>query len=188
MKYISNNIEFYGVSTTDKQRPNNILVTDATGKRKCFVTARYNYTDQAVIILEDGHNFKPSDHDMPLVANAIEALQRIYGPGLPVYNNLERAGHLKPYVPPASIAHGPIDGCRAVYGDKFPFYAGLITTHEAAAILGVTVRRVQALIKSGKLPAERHGRDWMILREDAEKHQPERGGRPKRADAPADQD
>lgn len=184
MRYTSNGIEFYGVPVNDSQRPDNILVTDASGKRKCFVTARYKYTDKAEIILEDGHNFKPSDCDGPLITTAIEALQLVYGPGLPVHNNLERAGHLAPYTPPPSFAHGPIAGCLAVYGEEFAQRIGLITTREASTIIGVTIRRVQALIKSGKLPAERIGRDWMIRRADAEKHQPERGGRPKREAGP----
>lgn len=38
----------------------------------------------------------------------------------------------------------------------------LITTAQAAAYLGVTVRRVQALIKARRLPAEKVGRDWLI--------------------------
>jgi len=37
-----------------------------------------------------------------------------------------------------------------------------ITTKEAALELGITPRRVQALIKSGRLPAEKIGRDWII--------------------------
>lgn len=38
----------------------------------------------------------------------------------------------------------------------------LITTAQAAGQLGVSVRRVQALIKARRLPAERIGRDWLI--------------------------
>lgn len=41
----------------------------------------------------------------------------------------------------------------------------MLTTHEAAALLGVSVRRVQALIAAGKLVAERRGRDWFIDRD-----------------------
>lgn len=37
-----------------------------------------------------------------------------------------------------------------------------MTTSEAAKKLGVSVRRVQALIASGKLPAIKIGRDWHI--------------------------
>ena len=38
----------------------------------------------------------------------------------------------------------------------------LIPVSKAAALLGVTPRRVQALITSGKLPAQRIGRDYLI--------------------------
>jgi excisionase family DNA binding protein len=38
----------------------------------------------------------------------------------------------------------------------------MLTTKTAAERLGVTTRRVQALIASGRLPAERIGRDWLI--------------------------
>jgi len=38
----------------------------------------------------------------------------------------------------------------------------LLTTTQAAAELGITVRRVQALIKAGKLVAVKTGRDWLI--------------------------
>jgi excisionase family DNA binding protein len=37
-----------------------------------------------------------------------------------------------------------------------------ITTTAAAARLGVTPRRVRALIDDGRLPATRIGRDWLI--------------------------
>lgn len=38
----------------------------------------------------------------------------------------------------------------------------LITTAEAARQLGVSVRRVQALIKARRLTAEKIGRDWLV--------------------------
>lgn len=38
----------------------------------------------------------------------------------------------------------------------------MLTTTQAAAELGITVRRVQALIKAGKLVAVKTGRDWLI--------------------------
>ncbi len=41
-----------------------------------------------------------------------------------------------------------------------------LTTTEAADLLGVIPRRVRALIESGKLPAERMGRDWAIKPKD----------------------
>ena len=43
-----------------------------------------------------------------------------------------------------------------------------LTTAEAAAKLGKTLRHVQWLIKEGKLPAERVGRDYFIREEDLE--------------------
>lgn len=45
----------------------------------------------------------------------------------------------------------------------------LLTTHEVAARLSVTVRRVQALIASRRLPAEKHGRDWQIRPDDVDR-------------------
>ena len=38
----------------------------------------------------------------------------------------------------------------------------MLTTAAAARALGVTPRRVRALIKSGALPATKHGRDWIV--------------------------
>jgi len=39
-----------------------------------------------------------------------------------------------------------------------------MTTTEAAEILGVSQARVRQLILAGRLPAIKHGRDWMIKR------------------------
>ncbi|MEJ7871977.1 MAG: helix-turn-helix domain-containing protein [Rubrobacteraceae bacterium] len=44
-----------------------------------------------------------------------------------------------------------------------------LTTAEAAQLLGVMPRRVRALIESGKLPAERIGRDWAIKPKDLDR-------------------
>lgn len=44
--------------------------------------------------------------------------------------------------------------------------AKLLSTDEAAAHLGVSRRQVQTLIKQGKLPAEKQGRDWFIRASD----------------------
>jgi excisionase family DNA binding protein len=44
-----------------------------------------------------------------------------------------------------------------------------ITTKEAAKELGVTVRRVQALIRAGRLSAQKMGRDWIIRMVDLDK-------------------
>ena len=54
----------------------------------------------------------------------------------------------------------------------------LITTKEAAKELGVTMRRVQALIKAGKLPAQKMGRDWIIRMADLDKVRVRKPGRP----------
>ena len=54
-----------------------------------------------------------------------------------------------------------------------------LTTQQVAAILGITPRRVRALIKAGRLPAEKHGRDWAIKPEDLELVKVRKPGRPK---------
>jgi excisionase family DNA binding protein len=54
----------------------------------------------------------------------------------------------------------------------------LITTKEAAKELGVTMRRVQALIKAGRLPAQKMGRDWIIRMVDLDKVRVRKPGRP----------
>jgi excisionase family DNA binding protein len=43
---------------------------------------------------------------------------------------------------------------------------GLVGTKEAAGRLGVSVRRVQAMIKQGILPATKLARDWFIHESD----------------------
>lgn len=55
-----------------------------------------------------------------------------------------------------------------------------MTTKEAAALLGISPRRVQALIKSGRLPAKRIGRDWHIKPKDVDALQHRPTGRPKK--------
>jgi excisionase family DNA binding protein len=56
----------------------------------------------------------------------------------------------------------------------------LLTTKEAANKLGITSVRVNQLIKAGILPAEKHGRDYLIQESDVEKakDRPDRRGRP----------
>jgi excisionase family DNA binding protein len=56
-----------------------------------------------------------------------------------------------------------------------------VLTSEAAEVLGVSRRRVQALITSGQLPAQKVGRDWLIARADLETfaQQPRPVGYPK---------
>jgi excisionase family DNA binding protein len=44
-----------------------------------------------------------------------------------------------------------------------------LTTAEAAAILGLTRRRVLALIRAGLLKAEKPGRDWVVDRDSVER-------------------
>lgn len=43
-----------------------------------------------------------------------------------------------------------------------------LTTTEAAEKLGVGLRQVQSLIKQGRLPAVKRGRDWFIDENDLE--------------------
>lgn len=59
----------------------------------------------------------------------------------------------------------------------------LLTTKEAALILGVTYIRINQLIKSGELVAEKKGRDYLIKSVDLKvlKKKPERRGRPRSA-------
>ena len=57
-----------------------------------------------------------------------------------------------------------------------------ITTTEAADRLNVTMRRVQALIRQGKLRATKFGRDWQIdpLSVDELILEPREAGRPRK--------
>jgi excisionase family DNA binding protein len=57
--------------------------------------------------------------------------------------------------------------------------ATLLTTKQAAEKLGVNDRRVTALIRAGRLPAQKVGRDWLINPKDLAKVQDRRPGRPK---------
>jgi excisionase family DNA binding protein len=43
-----------------------------------------------------------------------------------------------------------------------------LTTQQAGKVLGVTSQRVLALIREGRLPATKVGRDWLIARQDLE--------------------
>ena len=56
----------------------------------------------------------------------------------------------------------------------------LIPVSKAAALLNVTPRRVQALITSGKLRAQRIGRDYLIDPGDLEILERRPSGRPKK--------
>lgn len=62
----------------------------------------------------------------------------------------------------------------------------LLTTKEVAGRLGVSVRRVHALIQAERLPAEKFGRDYMIKEEDLKLVQDRKPGRPPKAKAKID--
>jgi len=49
--------------------------------------------------------------------------------------------------------------------------SGLVTTGEAASLLGYTVQHTRLLIRRGELPAQKLGRDWIIARESVEEYQ-----------------
>ncbi|HST51595.1 MAG TPA: helix-turn-helix domain-containing protein [Pyrinomonadaceae bacterium] len=55
-----------------------------------------------------------------------------------------------------------------------------LTTKEAAKKLGVKVRMVQLLIQSGRLPAQKFGRDYMIKESDLKLVENRKVGRPKK--------
>lgn len=55
----------------------------------------------------------------------------------------------------------------------------MITTREAATRLGVSLRRVQALVATGQLPATKMGRDWLIEEADLERVGERPAGYPK---------
>jgi excisionase family DNA binding protein len=56
----------------------------------------------------------------------------------------------------------------------------MLTTTQAAARLGISQRRVTALIKAGRLPATKFGRDWTIKESDLLKVKERKQGRPKK--------
>jgi excisionase family DNA binding protein len=62
-----------------------------------------------------------------------------------------------------------------------------LTTYQVAQELGISVRRVQALIRAGKLKARKAGRDWLIIYDDLAAVRERRSGRPKKenTDGPA---
>jgi excisionase family DNA binding protein len=53
-----------------------------------------------------------------------------------------------------------------------------LTTKQAAERLGITPRRVQALIEVGKLPATKFGRDYQIKEADLKLVKDRKVGRP----------
>ncbi len=54
----------------------------------------------------------------------------------------------------------------------------LISTKEASEKLGLSIRRVQALITSGKLPAQKIGNSYVIKESDLELVKDRKTGRP----------
>lgn len=55
---------------------------------------------------------------------------------------------------------------------------GLLTTAEVAARLGVSPRRVRAMITARRIPAIRYGRDWLISPRHLERVAIRKPGRP----------
>ena len=53
-----------------------------------------------------------------------------------------------------------------------------LTTRQASEILGISRRRVRALIKAGRLTATKFGRDWMINEKDLKEVAVRKPGRP----------
>ena len=56
----------------------------------------------------------------------------------------------------------------------------LLTTKEAAERLGITPRRVIAMIQAEQLPAEKFGRDYMIKEKDLKLVEDRKVGRPRK--------
>ena len=54
----------------------------------------------------------------------------------------------------------------------------MLTVKQAAEILGVHHSRVRVLIRGGRLPAQKVGRDWIILEPDLEFVKERKPGRP----------
>lgn len=64
----------------------------------------------------------------------------------------------------------------------------LISTKEAAARLKISVRRVQALIASGRLPAEKIGNSFAIKESDLKSVNDRKNGRPTNGAKPEEKD
>jgi len=56
----------------------------------------------------------------------------------------------------------------------------ILTTKQAAKALRVNDSRVRQLILSGRLPAIKFGRDWIIQKKDLKKVENRKPGRPKK--------
>lgn len=50
----------------------------------------------------------------------------------------------------------------------------MLTTREAATVLSISLRTVQAHIKAGNIKAEKKGRDWLIEEEEIERFRVEK--------------
>jgi excisionase family DNA binding protein len=61
------------------------------------------------------------------------------------------------------------------------FCMKLLTTKEAAEHLGISIRRVQELVKSGRLPADKFGRALVIRESDLQLVEERKAGRPKKS-------
>lgn len=59
-------------------------------------------------------------------------------------------------------------------------FMNLIPTREVADRLGVTIKRVQAMIRDGRLPAQKIGRDYVIKESDLALVADRKPGRPKK--------
>jgi excisionase family DNA binding protein len=57
-----------------------------------------------------------------------------------------------------------------------------LTTAQVAKILGVTQRRVQAMVTAGQIKASRAGRTWVIDPAEVEKVKHRKNGRPPKKD------
>jgi excisionase family DNA binding protein len=62
----------------------------------------------------------------------------------------------------------------------------ILTAAQAAERLGVSVRRVQQLVKEGRLPADQFGGAWMIKEEDLKLVENRKVGRPPKAKGETD--
>jgi excisionase family DNA binding protein len=45
-----------------------------------------------------------------------------------------------------------------------------VTTSEAAERLNYTIQHVRRLVREGKIRGEKYGRDWLLTRDDVERH------------------
>jgi excisionase family DNA binding protein len=55
-----------------------------------------------------------------------------------------------------------------------------LTTKQVAKKLGITPRRVQALIEAGRLPAQKFGRDYFVKEKDLKLVENRKVGRPRK--------